>query len=216
MEKRRVKILLHEGKEFEEMIAEFKKESDRATVILGAAKIDAQLYLLLSKYLKATTSNQDELLDGDNPLGTFSAKINLAYRLGLIDAHFAKSIHLVRKIRNSFAHEFKSMSLATGSHADRIRELVVHFKDYIEYLEYKESEFGKEGGLENDFKMILVLMIIRLDTAAHYAQPIKENGCALVPPNWKRILKAKDQRQKPTLKKKTTVKKAQAVPSAKS
>lgn len=205
MARRKVIIGLHSDEEIGDIVEEFKKESDRACVILSAAKIDAQLYLLLSKTLKPALGSQDELLDGDSPLGTLSSKISIAYRLGLIDSQFAKSLHLIRRIRNAFAHEFKSMSLATGGHADRIRELVVHFKDYVDYHEFKEAYFGKDIGLDKDFKFIVALAIIRLDTAIHYAEQITEIGTELRPPAWKRILRASDQK-KPVKEKKVTKK----------
>jgi len=210
---REVKILLHSDSEIESIVTEFKNESDRATVILGAAKIDAQLYLLLSKFLKPSISSQDELLDGDNALGTLSSKISIAYRLGLIDAHFAKSLHLIRKIRNSFAHEFKTMSIASGGHADRVRELSVHFKDYVGYIDYKESYFGKDDKLDHDLKIILAIAIIRLDTAIHYAVSVANSGVTLIPPIWKKKLKASDQK-KTSVKKNASVKKKTPPPKA--
>ncbi len=195
MARRKVIIGLHSNEELADIIEEFKKESDRACVILSAAKLDAQLYLLLSKTLKPSFGNQDELLDGDSPLGTFSSKINMAYRLGLLDSHFAKSLHLIRRIRNAFAHEFKSMSLTNGGHADRIRELVVHFKDYADYHDYKEGYFANDNGLNIDFKIIVAIAIIRLDTAIHYTEQITKDGTVLVPPVWKRVLRASDQKK---------------------
>ncbi|MFC0610227.1 hypothetical protein ACFFGQ_20980 [Rufibacter quisquiliarum] len=201
MTRRKVIIGLHSDEDFNDIIEEFKKESDRACVILSAAKLDAQLYLLLSKVFKPALSNNDELLDGDSPLGTFSSKINIAYRLGLIDSHFTKALHLIRRIRNAFAHEFKTMSLATGGHADRIRELVVHFKDYAEYHDFKENHFGKASGLNIDFKIIVTIAIIRLDTAIHYAEQISEEGTAFIPPVFKRVLRASDQKKKTESKK---------------
>lgn len=189
-------ISLHTFDDVEEIINEFKKESDRATVILSAAKIDAQLYLLLSKALKPSTASNDELLDGDHPIGTFSSRINLSHRLGLINSQYAKSLHLIRRIRNAFAHEFKSMSLTNGGHADRIRELTVHFKDYSEYQEMKELYFENDTSLSADFKMIVTIAILRLDTAIHYCEPISLNGVSLLPGNWKKKVLTNEQKQK--------------------
>jgi hypothetical protein len=69
--------------DFKKFVDEFKGESDRAAVILGAAKLDLLLYQIIQQYLLPITGSKDELLDGDSPLGTFSAKILLANRLGL-------------------------------------------------------------------------------------------------------------------------------------
>src|SRR2546422_8611501 len=90
---------------FAKFVDEFKGESDRAAVILGAAKLDATLGQILDRHLRPSLSSSDELLDGDSPLSTFSARIAVCYRLGLISSEFAKTLHQVRKIRNSFAHE---------------------------------------------------------------------------------------------------------------
>jgi hypothetical protein len=199
---RKPEVGTHSIDEFKEIVQEFKKESDRATVILSAAKLDAQLYLLLSKALKPSTGNNDELLDGDSPLGTFSARINISVRLGLIDPLFGKSLHLIRKIRNAFAHEFKSMSLSSGGHADRIRELLVHFKDHNDYHDFKESYFKDDKTLSADFKIIVGIAIIRLDTAIHYAAVVNDHGTVLIPPSWKRKMLMKNQKPKKKPKKK--------------
>lgn len=63
--------------EFAEFVTEFKKESDRAAVILGAAKLDLLLYQIITKVLRPNASSNDDLFDGDAPLSTFHAKIHL-------------------------------------------------------------------------------------------------------------------------------------------
>ena len=94
---------------FGALIEEFKKESDRAAVILEVARLDILLYQLLVSVLLPSVTKDDVLFDGEGPLSTFNAKIDLAYRLGLIDDKFAHALHMVRKIRNSFAHEADRM-----------------------------------------------------------------------------------------------------------
>lgn len=91
--------------EFEEFAKEFKTESDRAAVILGASKLDQLLGMTLEKHLLPCTTSTDQLFSNNGPLGNFSSKIDFSYRLGLIDNQFCNSLHLVRRIRNSFAHE---------------------------------------------------------------------------------------------------------------
>ena len=109
-------------KAFGAFIAEFKNESDRAAVILGAAKIDVMLYQLLQNTLRPSTAKNDELLDGDSPLATFSARISLCHRLGLIDDNFCRALHMIRKIETLLL--MKSAASASTPAHDRIRELV--------------------------------------------------------------------------------------------
>jgi len=124
-------------------VEQLVNEGDRATVILVVAKLDLILSQILQKHLVSIPGSKDELLDNDGPLSTFSAKIHIAYRLGLIDNLFARSLHLIRKIRNNFAHEVEGCSLNSGSHRDRVRELIAPVKDLESFKEscdiYKES-----------------------------------------------------------------------------
>jgi DNA-binding MltR family transcriptional regulator len=183
------KIGIQSSEEFFEMVDEFKGESDRATVILCAAKMDAMLYLLISKHLRPVTSSNDELLDGDSPLSTFSSRINLAYRLGLINAHFTKSLHLIRRIRNSFAHEVKGGALNGTGHADRIRELLIPFKKLKSYQEWRKNYFDDEEGLDKDFRLLSAIIILRLDTAVHYTEPADlDEETELIPPAWDELV----------------------------
>lgn len=83
-----------------------RKESSRAKVILSACYLDELLRQLLEVALKPSDSKEDPLLDGPQaPLGTYSAKIEICARLGLISEEAKRSLHLIRKIRNEFAHK---------------------------------------------------------------------------------------------------------------
>ena len=89
----------------EDLLAE---RSARPLIIVGASRIDYLLSemlrgFLLPKFTKG--KNQDELLEGDHsPLGTFSARIKMCRRLGLIDETLYRVLDKLRTIRNSSAH----------------------------------------------------------------------------------------------------------------
>lgn len=106
------------------LLEQFKKESDRAAVILVASIIDETLGTLLKSYLVPVPSSDDSLFDNaTSPLSTFSAKIDITYRIGLISGKFSRDLHIVRKIRNSFAHDIYGCSFSNGSVKSRIKEL---------------------------------------------------------------------------------------------
>jgi hypothetical protein len=139
--------------------AEFGSESDRAAVILAAAKLDILLYQLLQRVLKPSTASQDALLDGEGPLATFHARIEIAHRLGLLDDRFVRTLHLVRKIRNSFAHEHSSARLDTGGHRDRVTEMAMPFLGNKSFpnLTARFQEMGKSrAGAE--FRTVVALL----------------------------------------------------------
>jgi hypothetical protein len=103
---------------------EFARESDRAAGIVVAAMIDEALKDLLSKYLIPATKRDRDLVIGQRaPLGTFSARIDAAHQLGLISPFLARDLHIIREIRNTFAHEAAESTFQTPSVRDRIAAL---------------------------------------------------------------------------------------------
>lgn len=154
-----------DGKGFYAFIGELTKETDRAAVILGAAKLDLLLYQILQKYLVPISGSEDKFLNSDGPLSSFNAKIHMTYRLGLINSLFARSLHLIRKIRNDFAHEVEGCSLDSGAHRNRIIELIAPIKN-LESFKYICKVYIKEGKLSLHsiyFRVILGHIVIDLE-----------------------------------------------------
>jgi len=99
-------------------------ESDRGAVIVSVSLIDELLTNLVKAKLAPSLEKSDELFDASfSPFGSFSAKIDLAYRIGVIEPNVRKSLHLLRKIRNDFAHLIDVKGFDDSSTQDRIREL---------------------------------------------------------------------------------------------
>jgi hypothetical protein len=169
--------------EFNRFTNEFKSESDRAAVILGASQLDILLYQLLEAFLLPNASSSDELLEGDSPLATFSARINVCFRLGLINSEFARALHLIRKIRNSFAHEVSGVTLNTGSHRDRIKELVSPVVNNWAFENILERSFDGDQSPGSQFRAVIALLSLRLDGAVERMVRIESVSPAdLVPP----------------------------------
>ncbi len=183
--KSEAKIIHHRTvEEFRTFAEEFKNESDRAAVILGTAQLDLLLFQLLDCTLLPVTGGKDELLEGDSPLATFSSRINICYRLGLIEPEFVRALHLVRKIRNSFAHEVSSATLATGAHRDRVRELIVPFANNWGLKDIRDGFFGGDESPGTMFRACIALMSIRLDGAIQHTQRFTANrATSLLPPD---------------------------------
>lgn len=181
------KIDPHVSEAHSQFVEEFSKESDRAAVIVGAARLDILLYQLLKKFLRPCTSNNDELLEGDSPLATYSSRIHACHRLGLIDDHVARALHLIRKIRNSFAHEVSATDLSTGSHRDRIRELVGPFRNYDGFDEARAMDaFKHVSGCAADFRVVMAIVTARLEGAIERIDPIDlSKQQTLIPQTWK-------------------------------
>lgn len=87
--------------------------SDRSCVIVSAAYIDDLLEYLIKCFLSSPSNEKEdkELFSGYGPLSSFSSKILLSYRLGLISDYEYRTLQVIRKIRNSFAHDISKDSL---------------------------------------------------------------------------------------------------------
>ncbi|MGO4735960.1 hypothetical protein AB4099_05415 [Bosea sp. 2KB_26] len=86
------------------IISKVGAESERGMTILVAAELDRALELVLKAYLVPGKARDELFLGVSPPLGTFSTKINVARALDLIGADNYEALHLIRKIRNEFAH----------------------------------------------------------------------------------------------------------------
>ena len=156
---------------------EFISESDRAAVILGAAKIEALLGQILDRFLLPCTSSTDDLLEGDSPLATFSSRIKMCHRVGLIDDHFAKLLNTFRRLRNGFAHEVTNSSLSSGSARDRVLSLVEPFLDSIQFQKALQLVAKQTSREESDlgvmFRAVLAMFFVHLSGIQQYLTPLK-------------------------------------------
>jgi DNA-binding MltR family transcriptional regulator len=98
-------------------------ETDRGCALMAAAYLDAELESLLRVHFVQNKTVADDLLGQNRPLGTFSSRIDLAYALGLIPTTSFRDLHLIRKIRNDFAHKAAPLSFEYDPMAARCREL---------------------------------------------------------------------------------------------
>ncbi|MEX1231421.1 MAG: hypothetical protein WEB58_14335 [Planctomycetaceae bacterium] len=110
---------------------------ERLMILLATARLDDLLKRLLQSTMLHQGGGQDSLFDPDRPLGTFSSRILLAYRLGLIDRDFESFLQALRKLRNNAAHATDHLDLSTSPHLDHIITL--------QRLASKSSLWGKFG-----------------------------------------------------------------------
>eukprot|EP01034_Spumella_vulgaris_P007096 gene7096-9038_t len=112
---------------FSRYLATISGESDRGAVLVAAALLDEGLELALKKKLAPATKKNDPLFDGGHsPLRSFSAKIELAFRLGLITHNTRKMLDSFRDLRNAFAHGAEPVSLSDTKVKDRVQAIFGH------------------------------------------------------------------------------------------
>jgi DNA-binding MltR family transcriptional regulator len=104
---------------------ELEAQTDRGMAIIGAAYLEERLTEAIRSRFVSENEQADELLSYKGPLGTFGAKIDAAYAFGLIGEVTRRDLHLIRYIRNDFAHTVEPVSFNTDSIANRCREIQI-------------------------------------------------------------------------------------------
>jgi hypothetical protein len=138
--------LEEDKKAWYEHVNAFSAETDRAAILLAGSKLDELLCDVLQAALQPWPDSKDPLFDPERPLGTFSARIHLAHRLGLIDNAFAKALHAIRKIRNDFAHGNEKARLDEPPYRDSIRSLVALWDQPSQVKEMADALAKKSDG----------------------------------------------------------------------
>jgi len=114
-------------KEYIIEIAEFRMglavESDRASGLMSAAFLEDYLSRLIGAFMVDNIKVKSEIFSHNGPLGTFSSKIDMAFMLGLISDNTKRDLHLLRKIRNEFAHSAKPLEFTNSAINSRCGEL---------------------------------------------------------------------------------------------
>lgn len=115
--------------ELNSLLESLHEHDDRSLVLTMAAFTEDTLELLLLNYLREPKQAK-ELVNGFNaPLGTFSARIKAAYVLGLIHRDGFKTIEILRKIRNKFAHNWDGVSLDREDIVSLINQLTISHRE---------------------------------------------------------------------------------------
>ncbi len=88
------------------------ESSDLSVVLVATSYLDASLAGMLQKFfIESRTS--DRLLDTRGPLGSFVARADAAYALGLISKPMYRCFIAVAEIRNEFAHHHTELTFSS-------------------------------------------------------------------------------------------------------
>jgi hypothetical protein len=143
------------------------KEGERAAVVIGASRIETALERLLKGLLFQSAGGSDNLFDEYRPCSTFSAKIVLAHRLGIIDSDFEHALQMFRKIRNDFAHSMQAEHLSNSRHKSRVQEIMrlVHSSDSWKAMDSALRSRTQSEDIAN-FCICAAVMLMILDVVA--------------------------------------------------
>lgn len=150
---------------FTTFIYDFLNESDRASVVLGAAKLDSLLEKLLESYLLPFDSkrDRDDIFSFNGPLGTFSSRIQMVYRLRILDEDYFKTLLLIKKIRNDFAHNISSLKLDEPPISDLVMEITNPLMEFKSLQSFKDDLLTGFNDYSANFRTVIALVIFMLE-----------------------------------------------------
>jgi hypothetical protein len=102
-------------------IDDMESTSDRTAAIVIASLVETRLTNTLQAGLHHDDAIVERLFRASGPLGSFSAKIDLACLMGAISKDAYRDLVILKNIRNIFAHRFKSASFTEQRIADLCR-----------------------------------------------------------------------------------------------
>ena len=140
------------GTESSARFEELFSESDRGCILIGASALDDVLSSLLQKHLGRNNhvikNAMEPLFAGMGPLSSFSARIKIAYCLGLIKQWEFEDLERIRKIRNKAAHEYTAKTF-TNNEIIQITQQLKGADHAVTAMESKRIESDQPVNQEN-------------------------------------------------------------------
>ncbi len=108
--------------DYQSMVVMFQNESDRGAAVLADSYVENHLGLhLRSKMIDRSVA--ERIFSPDGALSTFAQRIDFAHAFGLLSKTQCTDLHLIKKIRNHFAHHPKEASFNEKPVTDWVRNL---------------------------------------------------------------------------------------------
>ena len=100
------------------------EESDRAVAILVVAHFENCLRgAIIEKFVDLSNELRDKIFEGNGPLSTFAAKMDIACALGVYDKKTLTDLRKIKNIRNDFAHSSEPIDFDHKGIVDRCQNI---------------------------------------------------------------------------------------------
>lgn len=118
-------------------------EADLPAVLVASSYLDECLASLLHRFLVESKTADSLLSPVSGPIGTFAARADLAYVLGLINEYAFRDIKTIGTIRNAFAHSHLAVTFAD--------QAVTQLALQLDYLSVLDKEMNMNDGRGSAF-----------------------------------------------------------------
>lgn len=99
--------------DYSQMLDLFKGETDRGAAVLAGSYVENFLGIFLQACM-VDASLSDRIFGSSGSLSTFSQRVDFAQAFGFLPKPLCADLHLIRKIRNHFAHHPKEASFKSS------------------------------------------------------------------------------------------------------
>lgn len=152
--------------DYTEMVELFRGETDRGAAVLAGSHIENFLGLYLRSFM-VDQSLSDKIFGADGSLCTFSQRIDFAGAFGFLPQPLCAELHLIRKIRNYFAHHPKNACFSLSP----VREWVASLRSTME-VELGEGKTFKLDDPRTAYLVSAGMFIIFANNRIHgYGNP---------------------------------------------
>ena len=116
-------------------------DSDRAIAVIVGSMIENRLKRAMLAKMRRDKKIETRLFQASGPLGSFSAKIDLAALIGLISLEAYNDFMVLKDIRNLFAHNLSIRDFRS----QQIKDKAANFKLIDEFVAETVPEDGEDG-----------------------------------------------------------------------
>jgi hypothetical protein len=107
-----------------EVFHEALTQDDRtAAIILGSVLELTLQEAIQGRFTTISNSVLENIFDGNGPLATFSAKIDVGFAMGIFGPQTRNDLHSIRWIRNRFAHDMAPLTFETPDISNRTTQI---------------------------------------------------------------------------------------------
>ena len=140
------------------LIEEMEGQTDRGVAIVGAAWVEEAMSTAIESFLHSDPKSWQRLFGVSGPMSTLSAKIDLARLLGIISEVIRSDLHILRDVRNEFAHHIahKTQHTKLGFNSPHIRGKCLALKcvAHEKHTEARVAFVRACAILNSDFEML--------------------------------------------------------------
>ncbi|WP_181182003.1 MULTISPECIES: MltR family transcriptional regulator [unclassified Mesorhizobium] len=153
---------------FDQLTNAVMSQGPHGVALVFAQAVDNELTELIFSHMPGLDVELDRsLFKGSAPLATFSAKIDLAKAMGIIEAELWVQLHRLRRLRNKFAHASKVLSFED--------QIVIDHVNNLEGLHQEIADLGPKARFMGAIHTMILKILEKRSEAGVYQRSERDD-----------------------------------------